>query len=299
MTRIAECLFQFIAQLLFFRHGNRNPEVFLEENPRTWGFEGDTELTSIGKRQAFGLGKELRKFVGKLISENYNRSEAKFYSSSANRCQMTLQVALAGLYKPVGWAEWDVSSGLMWTPVPYDINDPMLRMYAVKECKNSDKVWKPIDGDSLPFLLEARKRSAPLLDYIGKNTGWNMSSLGRAADFADNLIEIDMYNASYPKWVSHPTLEGYDEEKLVKEALEFAEVHQIACTNYGPCRDLMSGVWLKHILNTISDVQNGKGPHIVGYASVSEAASFIIGRCVQYVQKTPVEVDSLVHVAKT
>ncbi|KIH61681.1 histidine acid phosphatase [Ancylostoma duodenale] len=258
---------QTVLVLFGTRHGNRNPEVFLEENPRTWGFEGDTELTSIGKRQAFGLGKELRKFVGKLISENYNRSEAKFYSSSANRCQMTLQIALAGLYKPVGWAEWDVSSGLMWTPVPYDINDPMLRMYAVKECKNSDKVWKPIDNDSLPFLVEAKKRSAPLLNYIGEKTGWNMSSLGRAADFADNLIEIDMYNASYPEWVSHPTLEGYDEEKLVKEALEFAEVHQIACTNYEPCRDLMSGVWLKHILNTIADVQNGKGPHIVGYAS--------------------------------
>ncbi|ETN79509.1 hypothetical protein NECAME_02628 [Necator americanus] len=28
------------------RHGNRNPGVFLDENPRTWGFEGDTELTS-------------------------------------------------------------------------------------------------------------------------------------------------------------------------------------------------------------------------------------------------------------
>ncbi|KHJ90420.1 histidine acid phosphatase [Oesophagostomum dentatum] len=212
----------------------------------------------------------MRKFVGKLISDNYNRTEAKFFSSSANRCQMTLQVALAGLYKPVDWADWDVSGVLPWSPVPYTIDDPMLRMYSVKECKNSDKVWKPIDDDTLPSLKEAKNRSAALLAYVGKETGWNMSSLSRAADFADNLIEIELYNASYPEWVSHPTLEGYDEKKLVKEALSFAEIHQIACADYEPCRDLMSGVWLKHILTTISDVQNGKGPQLAGYASHNE-----------------------------
>ncbi|CAJ0601964.1 unnamed protein product [Cylicocyclus nassatus] len=252
------------------RHGNRNPEVFLHENPRTWGFEGDTELTSIGKRQAFGLGKELRKFVGDLVSDNYNRLDSKYFSSSANRCQMTLQVALAGLYKPVGWAEWDTSGGLPWSPVPYAIDDPMLRMYSVKECKNSDKVWKPIDDDTLPSLVEAKKNSSALLNYIGEQTHWNMSSLARAADFADNLIEIDLYNASYPEWVTNPTLKGYDAEGLVSEALQFAEIHQIACANYEPCRDLMSGVWLKNILSAIADAKNGTGPHIVGYASHNE-----------------------------
>lgn len=29
------------------RHGNRHPEVFLQENPRSWGHEGNTELTSV------------------------------------------------------------------------------------------------------------------------------------------------------------------------------------------------------------------------------------------------------------
>ncbi|KAK6015096.1 hypothetical protein OSTOST_19487 [Ostertagia ostertagi] len=96
-------------------------------------------LFKIGKRQALGLGKELRRFVGPFVSESYNRMEAKYFSSSANRCQMTLQVVLAGLYRPVGWADWDPSRNLVWSPVPYTIDDPMLRMYAVNECKNSDK----------------------------------------------------------------------------------------------------------------------------------------------------------------
>uniref|UniRef100_A0A1I7X9S4 HTH luxR-type domain-containing protein n=1 Tax=Heterorhabditis bacteriophora TaxID=37862 RepID=A0A1I7X9S4_HETBA len=29
------------------RHGNRHPEDFLPQNPRTWGFEGNTELTAM------------------------------------------------------------------------------------------------------------------------------------------------------------------------------------------------------------------------------------------------------------
>lgn len=252
------------------RHGNRNPEVFLDENPRTWGHEGDTELTSIGKRQAFGLGKELRLFVGSLLSENYNRTQAKYFSSSANRCQMTLQVVLVGLYRPVGWAVWDSNSSLSWSPVPYSINDPMLRMYAVEECKNIDKVWKPIDEDSLPKLSLAKQRGEKLLTYVAEKTGWNMTSLGKLADLADNLIEIDMFNATYPEWILNPTLDGYDKDRLVREIMSFAEIHQIACTNYPPCRDLMAGVWLKHILSTIAETEENKALRVVGYASHTE-----------------------------
>ncbi|GMR46056.1 hypothetical protein PMAYCL1PPCAC_16251, partial [Pristionchus mayeri] len=87
------------------RHGNRNPEKFVAEH--TWGQEGEMELTSIGKRQAYGLGKELRSLVGKFVDGNFKPDEAKFYTSSANRCQMTLQSALAGFYDPSDWADWN------------------------------------------------------------------------------------------------------------------------------------------------------------------------------------------------
>lgn len=29
------------------RHGNRNPSNFFRQNPQTWGFEGENELTSV------------------------------------------------------------------------------------------------------------------------------------------------------------------------------------------------------------------------------------------------------------
>ncbi|CAB3409565.1 unnamed protein product [Caenorhabditis bovis] len=134
------------------RHGNRHPEEFLEENPRSWGYEGNTELTSFGKSQGLGLGKELRSFIGDLVSRNYNSSQVKYYSSSANRCQMTLQTVTAALHDPEQWGDWNKKWYDHWSPVPYTIDDPLLRMYAVKECKGSDKVWKPISTDTLPTL---------------------------------------------------------------------------------------------------------------------------------------------------
>ncbi|KAK5980500.1 hypothetical protein GCK32_017196, partial [Trichostrongylus colubriformis] len=121
------------------RHGNRNPERILVMNPARWGFEGSTELTSFGKRQALGLGRELRRFIGDLVDGNYLPKQAKYYSSSANRCQMTLQVVLAGFYNPTSWADWEKSQFDFWSPVPYTIDDPLLRMYSVKDCPVSDQ----------------------------------------------------------------------------------------------------------------------------------------------------------------
>ena len=71
-TRCAFPLFD----IIILRHGNRHPEKFLEENPRTWGFEGNTELTSVcsylifkignlvGKEASLWLGKGVTKFCG-------------------------------------------------------------------------------------------------------------------------------------------------------------------------------------------------------------------------------------------
>ncbi|KAK5972862.1 Histidine acid phosphatase [Trichostrongylus colubriformis] len=190
---------------------------------------------------------------------------------------MTMQVFLAGLYKPVARADWDPFREFLWSPVPYTIDDPTLRMYAVKECTNSDRVWKPINEDSLPTLAEAKKKSTILLHYIEKKSGWSIKSLGKLACLADNLIEIvayieDMYNASYPTWLLHPELRGYDKEKIVAEIMSFAEMPQIVCANYAPClmSYLMAGVWLRHILSIIGDPAKESSPRIVGYALHTE-----------------------------
>lgn len=58
----------------------------------------------------------------------------------------------------------------------------------------------------------------------------------------------------------------------MKEIMEFAENHQIKCADYPPCRNMMGGVWLAHILETLEKKASGKANdlNLVVYASVRE-----------------------------
>jgi len=182
---------------------------------------------------------------------------------------MTLQCALAGIFPPKDFSKWN--SFLAWTPVPYQIDDPMLRMYAVSPCPTSDAAWQPITDDNLADLTALTKEKKELLDYMAKNTGWN-ASISNMADLADNVIEIQLYKGKLPDWISNPTLEGYDEEKMLKGILEFSENHQIKCAEYAPCRNMMGGVWLKNILDTMEKKKAGKANdlNLFVYASHTE-----------------------------
>ncbi|GMR44840.1 hypothetical protein PMAYCL1PPCAC_15035, partial [Pristionchus mayeri] len=250
------------------RHGNRNPEKLVTD--QKWGQEGEIELTSIGKRQAYGLGKEMRSFVGDFVNRNFKPSEAKFYASSANRCQMTLQSALAGFYDPSDWADWNKETLDHWSPVPYTIDDPLLRMYSVKGCVASDKAWEPITKDTLPDLRELVERSKTLLDYMHEKDGRD-PTISNAADIADNIINMDFYNATYPEWLSNPTLPGYTGTTIRKAFLSFAENHMNRCAAYEQCRNMMGGLWANHIMQALEAAAKGsEKTKLIGYASHTE-----------------------------
>ncbi|CAI4227875.1 unnamed protein product [Auanema sp. JU1783] len=253
------------------RHGARNPGRFHSAEPyQVWGFEGELELTSIGKRQAYGLGRELRRFVGyNRINVNYLPKEAHFYSSSAGRCQATLQTALVGFYDPIGWADWQTDHFDHWSPIPYTTNDQLLRMYAVKDCPRSAEVWKEIDEDSLPELANLTEKYKDLIAYVAKQTGWQ-ADIGSVSDIADNLIAIETHNAHYPSWIEKPGLKGYNKDSIIKAIHKFAEKRQIACADHEPCRNLMAGHWAQHIVDSIKKAQTGEGPYVIGYASHTE-----------------------------
>ena len=107
-------------------------------------------------------------------------------------------MALAGFHEPVDWADWNQARHDFWSPVPYSIDDPLLRMYSVKECPNSDNgrklslclfvslsfcrtqllVWRPISQDTLPELQQKSQETVALREYCGEQTGWKMTNLG-------------------------------------------------------------------------------------------------------------------------
>lgn len=184
---------------------------------------------------------------------------------------MTLQAATAGIHTPEKWGDWKTDRFDDWSPVPYLIEDQILRMYAVTKCKKNEEAWKEIDTDTMPHLAKIKEEKKELLDYMAKNTGWNMSSLGKAADVADNIIEIELFKEPLPQWISNPTLPGYTGETMRKAILEFAEIHQNACAEHEYCGKLMACHWLSKVLEELEKQNKGKSKlKLIGYASHTE-----------------------------
>lgn len=69
-------------------------------------------------------------------------------SSSLNRCQMTMQAFLAGLYPPVDWSKWD--SSINWQPIPISLDNPLLRMRNVEDCKTQKDLWNTVINADTP-----------------------------------------------------------------------------------------------------------------------------------------------------
>jgi len=259
-----------------FRHGQRNPTQFLKNDTthEKWAWEGLSQLTTIGKRQAYSLGKFLRTRYDHLIDRAFFPAEVKAYSSSAERCQQTLQSVMAGFFEPKGRSMWN--DNLAWQPVPYEINDPLLRMYNVK-CPHYDEVYNGIRDDNIPAAADWLRREKNLTDYIAKHSGLN-ASLSDLADVADNLFSMKLRNAPLPNWVTKPTLPGYPPKDMYKQIMKFAEAHQIMCADDLPCARIMSGLWLNQILETLKSKAAGKlnARHGIFYAAHTETVLSLI-----------------------
>src|ERR1700733_3869903 len=96
---------------------------------------------------------------------------------------MTLQTVLAGFFPPQGRADW--SPALDWQPVPYEISDPLLRMYNVK-CPQYTASYQAISDDNSAEARDWLNRDRPLVSYIAQKSGLN-ASLSDLGDVADNI----------------------------------------------------------------------------------------------------------------
>jgi hypothetical protein len=73
-------------------------------------------LLQKGMLQMFKLGEFLRTRYNGYLSELYYPKEFLMKSSANDRCLMSAQTALAGLYPPKGMQVWNPD--LKWQPIP-------------------------------------------------------------------------------------------------------------------------------------------------------------------------------------
>lgn len=69
-----------------------------------------------GKKQEYDLGLRLRKEYNDFLTEYYMPDEVYVLSSYAERCHMSAQLLLAGLFPPEKEQVWNTE--ILWQPVP-------------------------------------------------------------------------------------------------------------------------------------------------------------------------------------
>ncbi|GFY57894.1 testicular acid phosphatase homolog [Trichonephila inaurata madagascariensis] len=100
---------------VIFRHGDRAPIKLYPNDPNTeeaWP-EGLGQLTMLGKKQNYEVGKYLRFLYEDFITSDPN--EVMVNSSESTRCMMSALAIVASLYSPEG--RWKFREDIDWQPI--------------------------------------------------------------------------------------------------------------------------------------------------------------------------------------
>ncbi|XP_037977950.2 prostatic acid phosphatase [Plutella xylostella] len=187
--------------VVIYRHGDRTIVQPYPTDP--WRNESlwpvkFGELTNIGKKQHYELGKWLRKRYSHLLSEKYNPSEIYIRSTDVDRTLMSAQANLAGMYPPKGDSVWDTD--LLWQPIPIhtvpEKDDEVLAMK--KHCPAYKKALD--DYMHSKEYKEKLSKYQDLMDYLTAYTGTKVRDLINIEYIYNTLYIEELYNFTLPNW---------------------------------------------------------------------------------------------------
>nr|XP_018905710.1 PREDICTED: prostatic acid phosphatase-like [Bemisia tabaci] len=195
----AESTLRFVS--IVHRHGDRAPSFSYPLDPykgESFWPEGLGNLLQKGKVRMYEFGRFLRRRYDGFISSKYSAAETNVISSIRNRCLMSAELVLAGLYPPDGIQIWN--QDLPWQPIPvHSIPTPCDDMIRVtKHCwllsKETEK-WTI-------FLNEEVNKDQAFLSYLSKSTGVECKTMEDINRIKDNLNVVRQQGLPLPKWVN-------------------------------------------------------------------------------------------------
>ncbi|XP_018578050.1 venom acid phosphatase Acph-1-like [Anoplophora glabripennis] len=189
---------------VFFRHGARTPESKDEYPNDPYKYEtflpmGWGQLTNYGKRQAYALGKNLRRRYGSFLGDIYTPELVHAQSTDYDRTKMSAILALAGMFPPAPSQQWDDT--LNWLPIPIsyerDHLDFTLRRpnhYCPAYLRELDRVLQSEQAK------EYLKKNKNVLDYVEENSGRPMNKLMDVFSIYQTLTAERGMNLTLPEW---------------------------------------------------------------------------------------------------
>ncbi|XP_011872301.1 PREDICTED: lysosomal acid phosphatase [Vollenhovia emeryi] len=240
-----------LQQVVFlFRHGDRTPtetypkDPYIDYNwPGGWG-----ALTKKGMLQLYNVGQWVRLKYGAVIGRKFESTATLVRSSYADRCVMSAQALLAGLFVPS--PEDMFVPGLAWTPVPvHSIPRNLDKLIAVKvPCPRLEAALKRAYED------EAERSGEEMAGYykeLTEHTGQNMSTI-TDVEFLYNTLEIEEeHGLQLPTW----TRKFYN-----KEMRDIAARSLAIFTDGTTQKRLRGGPLLKEILRCMEEGKTDPTP---------------------------------------
>lgn len=269
---------------IIFRHGDRTPVNMYPTDP--WRNESlwpvrFGELTNIGKKQHYALGKWFRQRYSHLLSDVFDPTEIYVRSTDVDRTLMSAQANLAGIYPPNNKSTWNTE--IHWQPIPVhtvpEKEDEILAMK--KPCPAFDKELER-QTHSKPYK-ERLSKYQHLMDYLSAYTGMKVKDYYDIDDIYSTLYIESLYNFTLPNW----TQSVYPDQ--MKEPSCYSFTTQ---TGTPLLARLKVGPLLKHIMNHIKEATSDDSQshrkvviysgHDLTVGSVLNALGLYDGNCPSY-----------------
>ena len=184
---------------VLYRHGTRTPIEAYPTDPNVGAWpQGDGQLTNEGKQNQLELGRFLRSRYDGFLPELYHMNYTRVQAADVDRCLMSAQANLAGLFPPQGQDVWEPE--LAWQPIPVHTvpfaDDYLFKSYKMCDAYNAehDRVY------GSPQVQAIDAEYAGLYSYLTENSGDLVADVTHVEYLYDTLRIEYTHNLTTPEW---------------------------------------------------------------------------------------------------
>ncbi|VBB27701.1 unnamed protein product [Acanthocheilonema viteae] len=250
-----------IDELIFvqivWRHGDRAPifayptDIHQEE---AWQY-GWGELTELGMRQQFALGRLIRqRYIAKnynFLSHNYKPKELYIRSTDVNRTLISAMANLAGMY-PTGIPGKDYPESKQWpshwTPIPIHAvnNEEDFVGNVFCRCPRADQLTALIRCSK--YYRELADENKEFFDYVSEKSGMkvNLDNVHTINDI--HYVEM-LHNMSQPSWITDDISKKLRNLSMITSKF----IYGISVPHIPELTKLRGGSLLKFLLENINE----------------------------------------------